>query len=411
MKTLAQNPTGGQNVDDPRRLRALEATGLLDSASEEAFDRYTRLASHLLRCPVALVSLVDRDRQFFKSAIGLPEPWSSQRQTGLDHSFCQLVVRNGEPLRVCNSLEDERVRENLAVRDLGVIAYLGTPIRSEDGFLLGSFCAIDSKPREWDMDDLKALADLAEAVAAEIRLRERSLALERALKELEADARERTQMLHMLVHDFRSPLGALLSTLDLMELELPEVAPDYREVFRMARDGTQELLTMVNQMLEIYRFGTSATKPVMETVSATDLLRGAFHQIAPLAQSSGHTLQVAYPADDISFRGNEGLLRRVLVNLVSNAIKHSGDGSKIVMGASRDGADLRLSVEDNGRGVPDSAKSSVFRLFEQGTGNAKDSFGIGLAFCRVVAESHGGDIALEDRDGGGARFVVSLPIG
>lgn len=411
MKTPTPETPGGQRVDDPRRLRALEATGLLDSASEEAFDRYTRLASHLLHCPVALVSLVDRDRQFFKSAIGLPEPWKSQRQTGLDHSFCKLVVRDGQPLRVCNSLEDDRVRDNGAVRDLGVIAYLGTPIRSEDGFLLGSFCAIDSRPREWEPGDLSALADLAEAVAAEIRLRERSLALERALTELEADARERTQMLHMLVHDFRSPLGALLSTLDLLALELPQMAPDLQDVFQMARSGTQDLLTMVNEMLEIYRFGASATKPVMESVSVTDLLRGAFQQIAPLAQSSGHVLRVSYPDQDITFRGNEGLLRRVLVNLVSNAIKHSGERATIVMGASRADGDVLLGVEDNGRGVPDAAKEGIFRLFDRGEGGAKDSFGIGLAFCRVVAESHGGEISLTDREGGGARFVVALPAG
>jgi hypothetical protein len=85
-------------VHNLNRLAALGRTGLLDSPPEEPFDRLTRMATRLLKTPVALVSLVDRDRQFFKSAIGLPEPWQSRRETPLTHSFCKHVVAQHEPL-------------------------------------------------------------------------------------------------------------------------------------------------------------------------------------------------------------------------------------------------------------------------------------------------------------------------
>ncbi|WP_226377659.1 GAF domain-containing protein [Citrifermentans bremense] len=137
------------HVTDPARLAALRAVALLDTPTEEAFDRLSRLASRFASAPVALVTLVDSDRQFFKSCVGLPEPWLSSRQTPLSHSFCQYNRVAKQPLII----EDARVhplfKENLAIRDLKVIAYLGIPLVTSDGYVLGSFCVIDHKPRHW----------------------------------------------------------------------------------------------------------------------------------------------------------------------------------------------------------------------------------------------------------------------
>ena len=158
-------------VLDAERLEALRRTGLLDSPAEERFDRLTRLASRLLGVPVALVSLVDEDRQFFKSCFGLPEPWASRRETPLSHSFCQHVVIHEEPLIVEDAREHPLVRDNLAIADLGVVAYAGIPLTTTDGRVLGSFCAIDTRPRKWTEDEIQALRDLAGAVCTEIELR------------------------------------------------------------------------------------------------------------------------------------------------------------------------------------------------------------------------------------------------
>jgi two-component sensor histidine kinase len=159
------------SLRNPGRLAALADTDLPDSAAEEAFDRLTRMVTRLLGVPVALVSLVDDTRQFFKSQQRLQAPYSRERQTPLSHSFCQYVVIDRAPLIVTDAENDARVCDNLAIPDLGVRAYLGVPLQLASGHVIGSLCAIDTVPRAWSDADLASLSDVAEIVMSEIALR------------------------------------------------------------------------------------------------------------------------------------------------------------------------------------------------------------------------------------------------
>ena len=158
-------------VSDPARLRGLRLAKLLDTPPEASFDRLTQLASRICDAPVALVSLVDDVRQFFKSQVGLPEPWATRRETPLTHSFCREVVRLDHALVVQDARSHPLVRENPAIRDLGVIAYLGTPIRDDEGLVLGSFCVIDTVSRKWTAEQISRMNDLSESIMSEVRLR------------------------------------------------------------------------------------------------------------------------------------------------------------------------------------------------------------------------------------------------
>ncbi len=159
-------------VVSAKRLSALQRTKILDTLPELEFDRVTRLACRLLGTEVALLSLVDADRQFFKSSCGLPEPWASARQTPLSHSFCQHVVTSEKYLAIEDARTEPLVADNRAVSELGVIAYLGVPVSAPNGEILGSFCAIAPKPRPWSKDDIALMQDLSGIIESEIALRE-----------------------------------------------------------------------------------------------------------------------------------------------------------------------------------------------------------------------------------------------
>jgi signal transduction histidine kinase len=157
---------------DPRRLASLGATELMDSPAEPSFDRLTRHAAEILGVPIAVMSLVDDRRQFFKSQAGLGGEAGARRGTPLSHSFCQHVVHTGTPLRVQDAREHPLVRDNPAVRDMGVVGYLGMPLVTPGGDVIGSLCAIDHEPRAWTDADAERLSTLADELMAELARRE-----------------------------------------------------------------------------------------------------------------------------------------------------------------------------------------------------------------------------------------------
>jgi serine phosphatase RsbU (regulator of sigma subunit) len=158
------------SLSSPARLEALRKAGL-SSGTDEGMERFARLVAGRLRVPVALVSLVEADRQVFPGLVGLAEPWATRRQTPLSHSLCQHVVATGHPLILADARSDERTCTSLAIGDLGVVAYAGMPLTDSDGHVLGSLCAIDTELREWSARELADLADLAAACSTELRLR------------------------------------------------------------------------------------------------------------------------------------------------------------------------------------------------------------------------------------------------
>jgi diguanylate cyclase (GGDEF)-like protein len=150
--------------DEPARLAALRALGLLDSEAEERFDRLTRLARRLLGTPIALVSLVDEDRQWFKSRQGI-----DASETPRSMSFCAHAIHGAEPFVVDDATEDVRFADNpLFSGDPHIRFYAGCPISAPDGSMVGTLCVLDRVPRHLDDADLDALRDLAALVEDEI---------------------------------------------------------------------------------------------------------------------------------------------------------------------------------------------------------------------------------------------------
>lgn len=401
----------GQSVHHPVRLEALRDTGLLDSLPEESFDRYTRLAKILLGSEVSLVSLVDESRQFFKSEAGLGEPVRSKRETPLSHSFCKFVVEGGQPFVVEDARKDERVSSHPGVEEYGVLSYLGMPLTTRDGMVLGSLCVFETQPRQWSAEDQTRLSDLAAAVIREIELRERSTALKKSLAAARAAEEAREKQLHMTVHDLRTPAGAVSSCLDLLLLG-DGLDEGQLELIGICKESTDHLLKMVQGILETEVSPAAA----LTRISASLLVRRAIRMIQPLTDEAGIHLDVRLPDELIFLNADEGKLERVLLNLMTNALKFSPAGGSVIIAVRREGTAerprCRISVSDSGPGVPEEDQDRIFLHRETGPTageRGSPSFGIGLAFCQMVVDVHGGEIGITNRPDGGSEFHVLLP--
>jgi GAF domain-containing protein len=204
---MADDATPG-GLADPVRLRSLQRV-CVGAEPDEAFDRFANLVKRLLDVPMALVSLVDDERQYFPGMAGPPGPWSEKRETPLTHSFCQYVVIEGQPKVYADARIYAQVRDNPAISELGVVAYAGMPLTDTDGRVLGSLCAIDTKPRAWAPHDLEVLADLAAACSSELRLR--------IARDLADEARRHTESAHEQLAMLAELTATLAGTLDIEE--------------------------------------------------------------------------------------------------------------------------------------------------------------------------------------------------
>ncbi len=159
-------------VFDLRRLAAVARTGLLDTGPDESFDRLTRLAATLLGTPFAFVTVVDAQRSYWKSCIGVASEDPADRQVPVAESFCRHVIGTGQELIIPDARTDPRTALHPSIASMDVGAWAGFPIKSPDGYVLGTFCALDTVARQWTPHDVEVLATLSQAAAGEIALRE-----------------------------------------------------------------------------------------------------------------------------------------------------------------------------------------------------------------------------------------------
>ena len=391
-------------ITDPVRLGALRSTQLMDSEPEESFDRITRLAARFLGTPLALVNLVDDRRQYAKSCV-VPEGWPFGPEASMADSYCKWAVATGKVVRVTDARTDPRVVSSSFVTDPGLISYLGVPLATSEGCVLGSLCVAAFEPREWTDDDADILRDLAAAVSTEIELR-RDLAQRRDV------GRMKDQFVAVRSHERRTPLTSLRGALGLVDAGTLGPVPERAgQMVKLAVRNVERLVRMVNDILDLERLqaGMVELEPAWRPVD--ELAEQAIGAVRALADEAGVT--VRGPSAPAMVYGDPDRVVQVLINLVTNAIKFSPRGSVVDVEAEHRECEVVLRVRDRGRGIPADQMEAVFDRFRQvdsSDARVKGGTGLGLPICRGIVEQHGGRIVAESEVGVGTTFIFSLPL-
>ena len=181
-------------VNEAGRVAALEKYAILDTDAEQSFDDLTLLASFICKTPMALISLVDEDRQWFKSRVGI-----NASETSRDIAFCSTAILQSDVFVVPDALKDDRFRDNpLVVSDPHVRFYAGAPLINEDGYALGTLCVVDREPRELAPDQKEALKALSRLVLAQLEFRRNLILLKEALTDRTKEEHERqNELVHV----------------------------------------------------------------------------------------------------------------------------------------------------------------------------------------------------------------------
>lgn len=409
--------------DEDERLHALYRYNILDTPVEPAFERITSLASKFFDIPIALTTLIDRDRQWFKSCHGL-----NIRSTSRQVSFCTHAILSDNVMVVPNAQKDERFADNPLVTGYpGIRFYAGAPLKTPEGHKLGTLCIIDTMPRApLSAKEEETLADLAALVVDELELRDalnearretkkrqegEALLQETNLK-LEMATRAKSIFLANTSHELRTPISAIIGFSELLSKEvvgsLNQRQSDYT---RYIYDSGNHLLALVNDTLDLSKIEAGKMELHLNEVHIPDLVRSAAPIIQERYRDGGVELKIELPQEMNPVFADERRLRQVLYNLLANAIRFTPSGGVVRIVVKDDPSRVCFAIEDMGVGIDAKDQIKLFQPFSQldAAKGRGEGTGLGLAVTKHLVELHNGRIEVESQVGKGSTFRFSIP--
>ena len=400
------------------RRSVLEDCGLLDAPVDPELQRIVRLAARRLSVPIALVSLIDRARQWFVAQEGFAD-----RESPRDLAFCAHTIVGSAPLIVGDTLVDPVFFDHpLVVGPPHIRFYAGMPLMV-DGAAVGTLCLVDAVPRPpLTPDELADLEDLAELAASLLRAR-RDLGTKSQIRKAEQET-ERTRALALLSHELRTPLNAIIGFAELIadEVKGPVVPPVYRDYAESMRDGGRRLERFAERMLQYTEIASGHVEVREEQIEARVLAEQAAELVTARAQAAGVGLGVAPMTafvEGLILKVDPQLLEQALFQVLSNAIEHgrgSGSDGPLDVLLTWEIADGKVSfaIRDTGIGLSQEQWLSVIEPFGCGidpiTRGDSGHLGLGLTLAKRLVELHGGSLTLDDCGAErGCTIRITLP--
>jgi signal transduction histidine kinase len=389
--------------DELERLAALRRYEILDTLPEQVYDDLTHLAAHLCDTPIALVSLVDSGRQWFKSRHGL-----DALETDRAYSFCAHAIVTREMFVVPDAERDDRFSANPLVTGAPDIRfYAGTPLISSDGHALGTLCVIDRKPRFLAERELDMLRALGRMVMSQIELRTH-------IAERWEIERAKSEFVAIVSHELRTPLTSIRGSLGLIEGGVAgEVSPKVAQMVGIARANADRLIRLINDMLDLAKIEAGGVELRLVPLDPGDLLDAALSEIRATADGARVGLVREIPPEGSPrCLGDRDRVLQVLNNLLSNAIKVTPPAGSVEVSVG-DGAEgrVRFTIRDQGPGIPEAETGRIFDKFRQidPAGRDRSGTGLGLPICKAILEEHRGAIGVRSEPGRGSAFWFDLP--
>ncbi len=513
---------------EPQRLAALRQLQILDTAPEERFDRYTRIARDVFDAPMAVICLVDAERQWFKSRLGV-----DATETPRSISFCGHAILQQVVFYIPDAMQDERFVDNpLVTGPMNIRFYAGAPLYSVSGQPLGTLCVLDSTSRTMTDKQLHTLSYLAQCVASEMnqaRLAEtvrelneqrrytenilqsvnegiiaidhkgiirsfnqaaeyifgyqardvlgknfailtnpaRAQVLQQSIRryldsgaliegginhELEGrrsdgtlfsvglsigkmemdgktmfngvvrDISHRKKLERLkdgfittVSHELRTPLTSIMGSLGLIKGgALGEIPDDANAMLEIAYSSSERLVRLVNSMLDLEKMSGGYLQLNKAPADLVQLARQAVEEIRGyMAQDFQLNIHISAPQHAVIVDADEDQLSRVITNLLSNAINHSPPGGTITVEVRQDNGLARLSVANQGAGIPAEYQPLIFERFTQASGNnerVQGGAGLGLSIAKGIVELHGGEIGFTTTANSGSTFFFELAL-
>ncbi|GAB2565603.1 hypothetical protein Aab01nite_47270 [Paractinoplanes abujensis] len=402
---------------EQRRLAALHEYELLDTPAGDELEAVVRVAALVAGVPNATLNLIDENRQCQLTTHGFEGADSARSD-----SMCAVRFESGDVTYLPDAGLDAAYAFNPWVTGMlgHVRFYFSAPLVTPQGYALGSLCVFHTERHELTAGQIDRLKDLAqvilalferrrqaranEALAAEVR--EQHDQLEVAIAELRRSNHELEQFAGVVSHDLAAPLTVVNGYLELIEERVARDDPESARWVAASTRAVGRMQRLITSLLTYARAGQAPCRP--EPVKLGELADQALNDLRGTISDA----TVTVPADLPVIEADPTLIRQLLQNLLGNALKYRRKDRpcRVEVGARRDGEQWRISVADNGVGIPKAQRERVFEMFTQVDPASGQGHGVGLSTCHRIVERHGGHIVAAETPGGGTTVVFTLPM-
>ena len=380
------------------RMHALRKYEILDTPPNPSFDRITKLAAKLFNVPIAMISLVDSDRIWFKSRFGI-----DIAQIDRDLGLCSLAIQSDDIFLMEDAINDSVTATNPYVSgQCGLRFYAAAPLKVKGGYNIGTLCIVDRKPRQLEESQKEILHDLAEILINQIEFR---LATKIATE-------QQNQLLNIAVHDLRNPLTTIPLWTDLIK----EEKRNHTAVIEMTgyiKKAAMKMTKTINELLESAALEANQIKLRFSELNLVSIVQRVVDANQILASAKNQGVEI-YIEDHPTVYADETKLIEIVDNLLNNAIKYSAKNKDISITIKQVNEKAILEVVDQGLGFTKEDKKSVFERFSKlsskPTGEETSS-GLGLFIVKLFVEAHKGKIFIESEGKNkGSKFIVEMPV-
>ncbi|WP_134141616.1 GAF domain-containing hybrid sensor histidine kinase/response regulator [Flavobacterium sp. S87F.05.LMB.W.Kidney.N] len=392
-----------------QRLAALKRYNILDTLPDHAFDDATKLVSYICGVPIAHISFIDENRQWFKSEIGI-----GASEVPREISFCRYTIMESKMVEINDTHLNDRFKNDPNVTGgFNVRFYAGVPLTTPDGYNIGTLCAIDHVTKELNDNQRNALSIIAKHVIAQLELGTKNAQLDAQKKIAEKAVLARDSFVANMSHEIRTPLNAVIGFTDLLaQTDLDDVQREYIESVQIAGEN---LLLIVNDILDLSKIESGNLAIDSEPFNLKKTLKHVYDLLKVKRQKEVEfNLFLDAEMPDVVV-GDQGRLNQILVNLIGNSLKFTNEGEVTVsvkkIEETEDNYTLKFSVKDTGIGIQKNKLTTIFERFTQGEESTTRTYGgtgLGLNIVKQLIELQNGEIKVKSELNRGSEFIFIL---
>ena len=388
--------------NEAERLEVLKTYNILDTLPDKDYDAITKIAAAICGTPIALISMVDKNRQWFKSRHGL-----KTTETPRDFAFCSHTILNPEGLFIVNDArKDTRFHDNpLTTENLNVVFYAGAPLNSLEGHSLGTLCVIDNKPNALNESQKESLKLLANQVTYLFELRKKNQKLKEANNEIIRVNKQLSEFAYKLSHDIKAPISGIKFLSEVVQEDYKDkLDEEGKELLSLISSRSAFLYALVEGML-------SFTKVTNKEIVYLNFNLEELLEEIKVSCNWSNSYEIRYYNCNTLIRQSKLALTQIFQNLLSNSIKFGKTAETIVSISLEVEADsYKIIYKDNGPGIEEKYHKKIFKLFE--TLDKQKGTGIGMATVSSLLERLEGSIQInKSKDQNtGIEFCIKFPI-